>query len=108
MKGYYQNFHCVKEFAEEIKHGFEMAAAGQPFRISWAWQEIKSLTEFHEWFQDNIDKRINHKAGLRTDGASFKKRCHCRHCMGTCDCAINRSPARNPRPSGRGGAPPPV
>jgi hypothetical protein len=80
----------VKDFAATIKHGFDMARAGQSFNISWAGQEITNLDAFHKWFQDNVDKRINHKSGLRTDGAPRKTRCHCRHCMGTCTCAIKK------------------
>ena len=86
----YYNTLAAKELLVAIKKGLAMAKDGQVFRITWAGSEITSEAAFHAWFQENLDKRINHKAGLRTDGAPFKKQCHCRHCMGLCRCGIVR------------------
>jgi hypothetical protein len=88
MMSYYDGM--SKDFVAAIKRGFALAASGKPFCITWSGREIKSLAEFHEWFGDNVNERINHKAGCRTDGASFKKSCHCEHCMGRCRCGIKK------------------
>jgi hypothetical protein len=85
----YAHYPAFKEYLACCRTAFATTAAGGMVRIYWN-TPILNAEGWREEFRAALDKRINVKAGLRSDGAPKRSKCRCMHCTAKCDCACRK------------------
>ncbi len=85
----YAHYPAFKEYLAAARKAFAVTAAGGSVRTYWTNRTLDA-NGWREEFRTAHDKRINVKAGLRSDGAPKRSKCRCMHCTAKCDCACRK------------------